>query len=49
MVDTIEFSSPFGVPGRAIDRIALQRYLTNLIRVRNQHLKAAAENTPLDS
>jgi ligand-binding SRPBCC domain-containing protein len=45
MIDTIEFSSPFGVLGRAVDRIGLEQYLTNLIRMRNQHLKAAAEKT----
>jgi ligand-binding SRPBCC domain-containing protein len=34
MIDTIEFSSPFGLLGRTVDRIGLERYLTNLIRVR---------------
>jgi hypothetical protein len=35
MIDTIEYSSPFGVLGRSADRIGLKRYLTNLIRIRN--------------
>jgi ligand-binding SRPBCC domain-containing protein len=43
MIDAIEFSSPLGLLGRTVDRIGLQRYLTNLIRVRNEHLKATAE------
>jgi len=43
MIDAIEFCSPFGVLGRVVDRIVIERYLTNLIRVRNQHFKAAAE------
>ena len=46
MIDAIEYSSPFGVLGRTVDRIGLERYLTNLIRKRNEHLKAAAEKKP---
>ncbi len=45
MIDIIDYSSPFGVLGRSADRIGLERYLRDLIRTRNQHLKAAAEKT----
>lgn len=34
---------PVGPIGRLVDRVALERYMTKLIVVRNAHLKAAAE------
>jgi ligand-binding SRPBCC domain-containing protein len=43
MTDSLEFSSPFGPLGRAVDRLGLARYLTKLIHERNRHLKTAAE------
>jgi ligand-binding SRPBCC domain-containing protein len=44
MVDTIDYEVPFGLPGRAVDRLFLNRYLTNLIAQRNNFIKQAAES-----
>lgn len=38
MVDRIEFSAPFGLLGRLVEKLVLARYLQNLIETRNQHL-----------
>ena len=38
MVDRIEFQAPFGVVGRAVEKLVLARYLKNLIESRNQYL-----------
>lgn len=38
MVDRIEFSAPFGLLGRLVEKMVLARYLQNLIETRNQHL-----------
>ncbi|GAA3707776.1 hypothetical protein GCM10022377_22010 [Zhihengliuella alba] len=38
MVDRIEFSAPFGVLGRMVERLFLGRYLQRLIETRNGYL-----------
>jgi ligand-binding SRPBCC domain-containing protein len=45
MVDTIDYEVPFGPLGRAVDRLFLNRYLTNLISQRNDFIKQAAESS----
>ncbi|MCC3275347.1 SRPBCC family protein [Arthrobacter sp. zg-Y20] len=40
MVDRIEFEAPFGVVGRAVEKLVLARYLKKLIEGRNRHLAA---------
>jgi ligand-binding SRPBCC domain-containing protein len=49
MRDVIEFVAPFGVLGRAVDRLFLRSYLERLIRVRNQVIQRAAENGRADT
>jgi ligand-binding SRPBCC domain-containing protein len=43
MVDLIEFASPLGPVGRAVDRLVLERYMARLISERNRFLKHQAE------
>ena len=44
MVDRIEYQAPFGPLGHAVDRLFLNRYLTNLIAQRNDFIKQAVES-----
>lgn len=44
MVDRIDYEAPFGLLGRAMDRLLLNGYLTNLIARRNDFIKQAAES-----
>jgi len=44
MYDTIDFSSPFGLVGRLVDRVGLERYMAKIIKERNWFLKAEAES-----
>ncbi|WP_425954763.1 SRPBCC family protein [Xylanimonas sp. McL0601] len=46
MVDVAEFSSPLGVVGRIVDRLVLERYLTHLLRRRNEWLAARLGQSP---
>ena len=41
MVDRITFEAPFGVIGRAVEKLVLARYLQELIETRNRHLAGA--------
>lgn len=43
MRDVVEFAAPLGPLGRLAERLVLDRYMAELIRVRNEHVKAAAE------
>jgi ligand-binding SRPBCC domain-containing protein len=43
MRDVLEFASPCGWLGRAVDRLVLRGYLTRLLQRRNQVVRAAAE------
>jgi ligand-binding SRPBCC domain-containing protein len=47
MIDKIAFASPFGIIGKAIDFLVLDRYLTEYIQRKNAHLKMVAENEKL--
>lgn len=42
MTDDITFDAPFGVVGRLVERVVLERYMLELIEARNRHLVAAA-------
>lgn len=44
MTDEIDFRSPLGPLGRAVDRLVLERYLRRLIGSRNSRLKATLES-----
>ncbi|MFE0023822.1 SRPBCC family protein [Amycolatopsis sp. NPDC059021] len=43
MRDVVDFAAPLGLLGALVERVALDRYMTRLIRVRNGHVKAVAE------
>ncbi len=43
MRDTLEWTSPFGILGRVIDRLLLERHLRDLVGTRNRKLKEIAE------
>ncbi len=43
MRDVLEFASPMGVVGRLVDALLLDRYLTRLLKERNQVIRRAAE------
>ena len=43
MTDVVEFRSPWGVVGRAVDALVMARYLRHLIERRNRTLKREAE------
>ncbi|MEV0584601.1 SRPBCC family protein [Nonomuraea sp. NPDC050310] len=49
MRDVIDFAAPYGPLGAFAERLVLRRYMTRLIRLRNQHIKdlteTAARNT----
>ncbi|WP_407557767.1 SRPBCC family protein [Winogradskyella sp. 4-2091] len=44
MVDVFHFQSPFGILGQLADVLFLKRYMTNLLRTRNEFLKIKAES-----
>lgn len=43
MRDVVDFAAPFGPLGRLAEWVMLDRYMPKLIRLRNEHLKRAAE------
>ncbi len=43
MRDVVDFAAPFGPLGRLVEWVMLDRYMPKLIRLRNEHLKRAAE------
>lgn len=43
MIDVLAFSAPFGILGRIAERLVLRRYLTRLLSMRAQVIKAAVE------
>ena len=45
MKDTIVWTSPFGVLGRIVDSLFVERHLTSLVSERNRRLKQLAEET----
>jgi ligand-binding SRPBCC domain-containing protein len=44
MTDKFWFKSPFGVLGRLANTLFLKKYMTTLLKTRNQYLKDKAEN-----
>jgi len=46
MVDTLKWTSPFGVLGRLVDKLILERHLSDLVTQRNARLKRIAESQP---
>lgn len=45
MRDTLEWTSPFGLLGKIVDRLLLERHLRHLVGTRNQKLKKIAESS----
>lgn len=43
MRDVVEFTSPLGILGRAVDALVLRRYMAKLIAERNAHIKTLVE------
>jgi ligand-binding SRPBCC domain-containing protein len=43
MVDTFDYSSPFGLLGRLADKLFLEKYMRNLLMKRNMYIKMVAE------
>jgi len=43
MIDVFYFESPFGILGKLANVLFLKRYMTNLLKTRNQFLKLKAE------
>lgn len=46
MRDTLEWTSPFGILGKAVDRMLLEQHLRTLVQMRNAKLKKIAESAP---
>jgi ligand-binding SRPBCC domain-containing protein len=44
-IDEIEFDAPFGLVGRLVERLVLERYMRDLIGTRNAHLVELARRT----
>ena len=44
MVDDVSYASPLGVVGSIVDRLFLERYMTKLLRLHNQTVRAVAED-----
>ncbi|WP_339315795.1 SRPBCC family protein [Paenibacillus sp. FSL R10-2734] len=45
MTDTLHFEAPFGLLGRAVERIILEKYMKRFLEHRNNELKKLAEAT----
>ena len=45
MLDIVDLSAPFGFLGRAIERVWLRKYMTDLIERRANHIKQVAESS----
>jgi ligand-binding SRPBCC domain-containing protein len=44
MIDYFDYSSPFDLLGRLADVLFLKRYMTNLLKKRNEIIKTYAES-----
>ena len=44
VVDTFEFASPFGLIGRIVDKLVLNKYMKNFLIERNEIIKNFAGN-----
>lgn len=45
MRDTLTWTSPFGVLGKIVDKLLLERHLIDLVSTRNSRLKEIAESS----
>jgi ligand-binding SRPBCC domain-containing protein len=43
MKDVVKFSAPYGLLGRVVERLALERHIRRLLECRNLYIKRAAE------
>lgn len=43
MVDTFDYTSPFGVIGKMVDQMFLERYMKEFLITRNRYIKTIAE------
>jgi ligand-binding SRPBCC domain-containing protein len=43
VTDVVDYASPLGAIGRLVDRVKLERYMTDLLRTRNDFLRDLAE------
>lgn len=43
MIDRFDYTSPLGILGTIADKLFLERYMTDLLRRRNEHIKRLAE------
>src|SRR5690348_14098179 len=48
MIDRVRFQAPFGLIGRAVERLTLDRYVRGLIAKRNEFLRDALDPEPPD-
>lgn len=44
--DRIDFTAPFGIVGRVVDRLVLGRYMRRLIATRNEYLASVVSGSP---
>lgn len=43
MLDTFDYTSPFGIVGRLFDWLVLEKYMASFLRTRNEYIKSVAE------
>lgn len=43
MLDTFDYTSPFGLLGKIVDRLVLEKYMTDFLRTRNEYIQSVAE------
>jgi ligand-binding SRPBCC domain-containing protein len=43
MIDTFDYTSPFGVIGKMVDQMFLERYMKEFLITRNRYIKTIAE------
>ena len=46
MRDVFDYTNPFGFLGELVDALFLQRYMTALLKTRNEQIKLVAETNP---
>jgi ligand-binding SRPBCC domain-containing protein len=44
MRDTMEFEAPYGIAGRLVEVLLLDRHMRNLLEKRNRHIRRVAES-----
>ncbi|MFP3392220.1 SRPBCC family protein [Brevibacillus sp. SIMBA_040] len=43
MLDIFDYTSPFGLLGKIVDSLVLEKYMTDFLRTRNEYIKSVAE------